>query len=88
MNFEFSFNLLTPENFRLLSEGRSVRVTNRSFFFFFLEAERSPVEHLRKEELINCKCGYMEEDGLMIQVMYNCSVGNLVVSMCILNHGF
>jgi len=26
MKFEFSFNLLTPENFRLLSEGRIVRL--------------------------------------------------------------
>lgn len=25
-------------------------------------------ENLRKEEIINCVCGYMEEDGLMIQV--------------------
>ncbi|XP_034254478.1 PHD finger protein 20 isoform X3 [Thrips palmi] len=26
-----------------------------------------PMEHLRREELINCTCGFMEEDGLMIQ---------------------
>jgi hypothetical protein len=62
---------MTPENFRL---------TSSSFF----GAEGSPVEHLRKEELINCKCGYMEEDGLMIQVVYIYSVGNFVTSMCIL----
>jgi hypothetical protein len=77
MKFEFSFNLLTPENFRQLSEGRIVRLK----ISFFFEAERSPVEHLRKEELINCKCGYMEEDGLMIQVVYQCSFGNLL-SVC------
>nr|CAD7437673.1 unnamed protein product [Timema bartmani] len=29
--------------------------------------EQSKFEHLRKEELINCTCGYSEEDGLMIQ---------------------
>ena len=84
MNSEFSFNLLTSENFRLWSEGRIIRLKISSFF---LGAERSPVEHLRKEELINCKCGYMEEDGLMIQVVYPCSVGNFVVSMCVLIHG-
>jgi hypothetical protein len=39
------------------------------------------VEHLRKEELINCKCGYMEEDGLMIQVVYQSSFGIFVVCM-------
>jgi len=32
MKFEFSFNLLTPENFRLLSEGRIVRLKISSFF--------------------------------------------------------
>ncbi|KAE8748341.1 hypothetical protein FOCC_FOCC004977 [Frankliniella occidentalis] len=26
-----------------------------------------PMEHLRREELINCTCGFTEEDGLMIQ---------------------
>ncbi|PSN55980.1 hypothetical protein C0J52_02156 [Blattella germanica] len=30
-------------------------------------AELTPAEQLRKEELINCTCGFMEEDGLMIQ---------------------
>ncbi|XP_069687402.1 uncharacterized protein [Periplaneta americana] len=30
-------------------------------------AEQTSVEQLRKEELINCTCGFMEEDGLMIQ---------------------
>ncbi|XP_023708099.1 uncharacterized protein LOC111864808 isoform X3 [Cryptotermes secundus] len=30
-------------------------------------AEQPAVDHLRKEELINCTCGFMEEDGLMIQ---------------------
>lgn len=28
------------------------------------------VEPLRRDEIINCTCGYMEEDGLMIQVCY------------------
>jgi hypothetical protein len=37
---------------------------------YFAAAEHSVVDHLRKEELINCTCGFMEEDGLMIQVMY------------------
>jgi len=32
MKFEFSFNLLTPENFRLLSEGRIVRLKINFFF--------------------------------------------------------
>uniref|UniRef100_A0A1B6FS79 MBD domain-containing protein n=1 Tax=Cuerna arida TaxID=1464854 RepID=A0A1B6FS79_9HEMI len=31
------------------------------------EAQDAVYENLRKEEIINCTCGYMEEDGLMIQ---------------------
>lgn len=33
-------------------------------------SQESNLENLRKEEIINCTCGYMEEDGLMIQVRY------------------
>ena len=29
---------------------------------------RDSPDHLRKEEVIHCRCGYEEEDGLMIQV--------------------
>ncbi|XP_020283446.1 PHD finger protein 20 isoform X2 [Pseudomyrmex gracilis] len=32
-----------------------------------INGELVKVEQLRKEEIINCTCGYMEEDGLMIQ---------------------
>ena len=35
---------------------------------FYFTVQRSVSEQLRKEELINCTCGFMEEDGLMIQV--------------------
>jgi hypothetical protein len=44
---------------------------------YFAAGEQPVVEHLRKEELINCTCGFMEEDGLMIQVMY-CTASVLV----------
>ncbi|XP_020710095.2 PHD finger protein 20 isoform X3 [Athalia rosae] len=32
-----------------------------------INGELVKVEQLRREEIINCTCGYMEEDGLMIQ---------------------
>ncbi|XP_012214996.1 PHD finger protein 20-like protein 1 isoform X3 [Linepithema humile] len=32
-----------------------------------INGELVKVEQLRKEEIINCTCGFMEEDGLMIQ---------------------
>nr|XP_033340930.1 PHD finger protein 20 [Megalopta genalis] len=32
-----------------------------------INGEMIKVEQLRREEIINCTCGYMEEDGLMIQ---------------------
>ncbi|XP_047362274.1 PHD finger protein 20 isoform X3 [Vespa velutina] len=32
-----------------------------------INGEMVKVEQLRREEIINCTCGYMEEDGLMIQ---------------------
>lgn len=31
-------------------------------------SSRDSPDHLRKEEVIHCICGYEEEDGLMIQV--------------------
>ena len=32
-----------------------------------INGEMVKVEQLRREEIINCTCGFMEEDGLMIQ---------------------
>ncbi|XP_069365854.1 PHD finger protein 20-like protein 1 isoform X4 [Maniola hyperantus] len=29
--------------------------------------ERIKIEHMRREEIINCHCGFREEDGLMVQ---------------------
>ncbi|CAH0722904.1 unnamed protein product, partial [Brenthis ino] len=29
--------------------------------------ERIKIEHMKREEIINCHCGYREEDGLMVQ---------------------
>jgi hypothetical protein len=68
-SYEFSSNPPAHENFRLkccLKDGIMIL----TFSSYFSAAEQSVVEHLRKEELINCTCGFMEEDGLMIQVVY------------------
>ena len=35
--------------------------------FMMINGEMIKVEQLRREEIINCTCGFMEEDGLMIQ---------------------
>lgn len=43
----------------MLSESEGVMM--------MINGELVKVEQLRKEEIINCTCGFMEEDGLMIQ---------------------
>lgn len=37
---------------------------------FKIKKNKSDVESLLKEEVINCSCGSNQEDGLMIQVMF------------------
>jgi hypothetical protein len=38
-----------------------------------INGELVKIEQFRREEIINCTCGFMEEDGLMISV----SAGNM-----------
>jgi hypothetical protein len=63
----------------MTSSDGVIMLTCSSYF----AAEEPVVEHLRKEELINCTCGFMEEDGLMIQVMY-CNTSGVVQLKCLL----
>lgn len=37
---------------------------------FKIKKNKSDIESLPKEEVINCSCGSNQEDGLMIQVMF------------------
>lgn len=43
----------------------------RSNRHFKIKKNKSDVESLPKEEVINCSCCSNQEDGLMIQVMNN-----------------
>ncbi|XP_069365849.1 uncharacterized protein MBD-R2 isoform X2 [Maniola hyperantus] len=36
-------------------------------YMFTETGERIKIEHMRREEIINCHCGFREEDGLMVQ---------------------
>ncbi|XP_024944954.1 PHD finger protein 20 isoform X5 [Cephus cinctus] len=47
------------DNINDVEEGEGVMM--------MINGEMVKVEQLRREEIINCTCGYMEEDGLMIQ---------------------
>lgn len=54
---------------------------------FKIKKNKSDIESLPKEEVIHCSCGSNQEDGLMIQVIFNliCDLINFKLDLiCIL----
>ncbi|KAG6447977.1 PHD finger protein 20 isoform X3 [Manduca sexta] len=50
---------LTPESTEELKDSQKYTYTENG--------ERVKIVHMKREEIINCHCGYREEDGLMVQ---------------------
>ncbi|XP_045761179.1 PHD finger protein 20-like isoform X2 [Maniola jurtina] len=55
-------------NHQLAASSESAEEQKGANTYMFTETgERIKIEHMRREEIINCHCGFREEDGLMVQ---------------------
>ncbi|XP_064076838.1 PHD finger protein 20-like isoform X1 [Vanessa tameamea] len=49
------------------SESNNEDQKETNMYMYTESGERIKIEHMKREEIINCHCGFREEDGLMVQ---------------------
>ncbi|CAH2099556.1 unnamed protein product [Euphydryas editha] len=49
------------------SESNNEDQKDTNMYMYTETGERIKIEHMKREEIINCHCGFREEDGLMVQ---------------------
>ncbi|KOB66140.1 Methyl-CpG binding protein [Operophtera brumata] len=66
--------MIDPKSGLLMSSDLMDDPMDPSLYTFTESGERIKIVHMRREEIINCHCGFREEDGLMVPEKYTCSI--------------